>query len=56
MMVSSIVEIVTVYWIQYKEQTMNRLLDMLIWIVVTLFSPAAGLNESEEESEVDNGW
>ena len=33
---------------------MSKLLDMLLWIIITVFSPAEGLNEIEEESELDN--
>jgi len=32
---------------------MGRLLDVLVWIIITVFSPAEGLNEIEEERESD---
>jgi hypothetical protein len=28
---------------------MRKLLDVILWLIVTLFSPDAGLNEIEEE-------
>jgi len=30
---------------------MSKLLDVLVWIIITVFSPAEGLNEIEEERE-----
>ena len=33
---------------------MSKLLDILLWVIITVFSPAAGLNEIEEERELDN--
>jgi hypothetical protein len=29
---------------------MAKLLDVILWLIVTLFSPQAGLNEIEEEN------
>lgn len=33
---------------------MGRILDLIVWVIVTLFSPDAGLNEIDEENERAN--